>query len=87
MTQLRRLFCQNDKDSLRNFLCVMRVADVPQCDGINQVDVPRHQLGERFIGMIFRILPQQHAVIRWLHFPISVRHRVKADNLFTVGNN
>jgi hypothetical protein len=51
----------------------MRVADVPQRDGINQIDVPRYQLGKGFVGMVFRILSQQHAVIRLLHSRISVR--------------
>ena len=87
MTQLRRLFCQNNKDRLRDFLGVMRIADVPQRDGIHQVDVPRHQRGERLVRMVFRIVPQQHAVIRWLHFPISVRPPAKTDNLFAGGNH
>ena len=58
------------------------VADVPQRHGINQIDMPRHQRGKRFIGLVFRVLLQQCAVIRWLHFPISVRHPAKTDNLF-----
>ena len=73
VAQVIRLFCESDKDGLCDFLGLMRVSDVPQRDGINQIDVPRYQLGKGFVGMIFRILPQQHAVIRLLHSRISVR--------------
>ena len=82
MPQWRRLFRQNDEDRLGDFLGMMRIADLPQRDGINQIDVPRHQRGKGLVGMIFRILPQQRAVIRGLHSSISVRHQANPDNLF-----
>jgi hypothetical protein len=44
--------------------------------------VARDQRGEGFVGVIFRMLPQQHAVIRWLHSTVSVRSPAKAHNLF-----
>ncbi len=65
-----------------DFLRVMRIGHSPERDGINQIDVPRHQRGKRLIGIIFRVLPQQRAVVRWLHSAISVRRAAKADNLF-----
>lgn len=40
-----------------------RGADTPQCNGINQIDVPPDQRGKGFVGAVFRILPQKHAVI------------------------
>ena len=49
MAQLDRLSCEQDKDRLRNFLRLMRIADVPQCHGINQIDVPSHQRGKRSV--------------------------------------
>jgi hypothetical protein len=60
----------------------MRVANAPHRDGINQVDVPGNQRGKGFFGTVFRILPQQYAVIRWLHSAVSVRNLAKTDNLF-----
>ncbi len=87
MPQLRRLFRQDDVDRLRDFLRVMRIAHLPQRDGINQIDVPYHQRGKRLVGIIVRILPQQRAVVRWLHSPISVRRPAKADNLFAIFND
>ena len=48
----------------------------------NQIDMPRHQRGKRLVGIIFRILPQQRAVVRWLHSVVSVRRADKTDNLF-----
>lgn len=44
--------------------------------------MPRHQPGKRFIGIILRVLPQQHAIIHWLHLPISVSRPARTDNLF-----
>jgi hypothetical protein len=43
MMQLSRLSGQQDKDGLRDFRRLMRIVDMPQRDGINQIDVPRHQ--------------------------------------------
>ena len=82
MAQWQRLFRQNNEDRLRDFLSLMRIADLPQGDGINQIDVPRHQCCKRFIRMMFGIPAQQRAVIRGLHLAISVRRPAKGDNLF-----
>ena len=84
MAQSRRLFRQNDEDRLRDFLCVLRMAGLTQGDGVNQIDVARHQFGKRLIGMIFSILPQQRAVIHGFHSGISVRPPEKGDNLFSI---
>ena len=65
-----------------DLLRVMRIGHPPQRDGINQIDVPRHQRGKRLVGIIFHVLPQQRAVVRLLHSTISVRRPAKADNFF-----
>ena len=64
MAQLPRFARQNDEDRLRDFLGMVRVARLPERHGINQVDMPRHQGGESFPGIVPGILAQQHAVIR-----------------------
>ena len=50
MAQLRRLFCEQDEDALCDFLGLMRVADAPQRDGINQIDVPCNQRRKGLVG-------------------------------------
>jgi RNA polymerase sigma factor (sigma-70 family) len=82
MTQLHRLFCQNDKDCLRNFLGILGMANLPQSDRIDQIDMPRYQRAKSLVGIVFRVLSQQRAVIGWLHLRISVRRPTKPDNLF-----
>ncbi|HEX5398918.1 MAG TPA: hypothetical protein VFY06_07710 [Verrucomicrobiae bacterium] len=82
MTQPLRLSGQNDEDRLGDFLGLMRVAHVPQRDGIDQVDMPRHQFAERLVGMAPDELAQQRAVIHGLHLRISVRRAGKGDNYF-----
>lgn len=58
------------------------MAGLPEGDGIDQVDVTRHQPGEGLVGLVIHKLPQQCAVIGWLHLRISVRRPAKADKLF-----
>ena len=82
MPQLPGFARQNDENGLRDFLGMMRIADLPQRDRIDQIDVPRHQRGKRFVGIIFRISPQQRAVVRGLHLGISVRCEAKTDKSF-----
>lgn len=76
------LSSQDDEDGLRDFLGLVGVADLAKGDGINEADVALDERGKGFIGMIFRILPQQRAVVGRLHSQISVRRRGKADKLF-----
>ena len=58
MAQAGRLLRQNDEHRLRNFFGLMRVADLPGRDGINQVDALRHQRGKGLIRTIFGVLAQ-----------------------------
>ena len=49
---------EDEEDGLRNLLCLVRITDLPQRDGINEIDVPRGQFSERFFGIVFGVLPQ-----------------------------
>ena len=82
VAQAQRLLGQDNEDRLRDFLRLMRVADLPQGHRIHQVNMPRHQLGERLVGTVRGVLAQQRAVIRWLHLRISVRRGAGTDSLF-----
>ena len=62
----------------------MRIADLPQRNGINQINVLRNEQGKSLVGMIFDILAQQRAVIRCLHSTVSVRRPAERDNLFSL---
>ena len=64
MPQLPGFIREKDENGLRNFLRVMRVADLPERNAINQVNVPRNQCGESFLGIITGVLAQQRAVVR-----------------------
>jgi hypothetical protein len=41
--------------------------------------MPSHQRGKGIVGVAFRELAQQRAVIRWLHLPASVRPALETD--------
>ena len=77
---MKPLFCQNDENGPGDFLRLMRIAHLPHGDRINQIDVPRYQRGKRFFGIVFRILPQQRAVVRRLHSAKSVPNHQKPTN-------
>ena len=42
------------KTTWGHFLGLMRVADAPHRDGIDESDVPRDQRGTGLVGMVFR---------------------------------
>ena len=67
MAELRCFPGKNDEDRLRNLLRLMRPGDLPQRHGINQVDVPVHQSGKRFLGFAARILSYEFQVINHHH--------------------
>src|SRR5581483_11425833 len=54
---------QNNENRLRNLLRQMRVTNLAQRHGIDQVDMPRHQGGERLFGFESCILPHEVQVI------------------------
>jgi hypothetical protein len=64
MTQSGGLFPENNENRLRDFLGVMGIANLPERDGINQTDVPRHQSGKRFVRIASRKFLQQLGVLR-----------------------
>ena len=76
-----RLARQNDEHRLGDFLGQMRVAHLPQCHGIHQIDVARDEHGERLFGIVPSIFPQQsQVVIR--HFTHTFTPPGKGNNLF-----
>ena len=82
MAKLSCLLREQNEDGLGDFLCLVWVADAAQGNGIHQIDVPGYQRSEGFVGMIFGVLSQLYAVVRWLHSPVSVRPAAKTDNSF-----
>jgi hypothetical protein len=52
---------------LGDFFRQMGVTKLAQSDGINQIDMPRHQRGKRFLGIALNIFLQQRHVIG-IHF-------------------
>jgi hypothetical protein len=58
-----RLACQDDEYRLGDFLGQRRVAHLPQRHGINQIDVTRGERGERLLGILLGVFPQQGQVV------------------------
>jgi hypothetical protein len=50
---------------------LVRVAGLPQGNGVNFVHVPGRQGGKGFLGIVFHVFPQQGVVIQFLHLPIN----------------
>lgn len=84
VAQLPGLFGEDDKDRLGDFLGVVRVADLAQGDGIDQIDMARDQGGKGLVRMIFGVLAQQRGFIHDFHLAISVRRTAKGDKLFAL---
>ena len=59
------------------------LADVAEGGGVDQVDVSRHQRGERLLGILLGVLPEQCNVIYLLHLPIRCGRKQKRDKLFS----
>jgi predicted RNase H-like HicB family nuclease len=64
----------------------MRVAHLPQRHGINQIDVPRHERGERGLGIVTGEFPQKAQVIIHLS-SIHLRRRGKVTDYFSGGRS
>src|SRR5262249_53295081 len=62
-TERTSLTRQDDEDGLRNLLRQVRVANLTQRNGIDQIDVPRYEGGERLLGFASCILPHEVHVI------------------------
>src|SRR5204863_7812137 len=56
------------KDTLSNVAREIRLGDLPQSSGINQVRVPADQLTERRLGAGSGVFPQKLRVCLRLHF-------------------
>jgi hypothetical protein len=61
----------------------MRVAGVPQRDGIDLVDVPRHERGKGFLGAAIRVFAQQSIVIQFLHLHLIAAKGENVTVLFS----
>ncbi len=68
-----RLAREDDEDGLRDFFRRVRIANVPQRGGINEVNVPHGERGKRGLGIFHGVLPQQLDVVRSGHSLINVR--------------
>ena len=55
---------KDDKDDLRYLLGMLRIAALPQRDGIDEIDVPGDERGKGFVRSAFHVAPQQRGVIR-----------------------
>ncbi|MGO8766386.1 MAG: hypothetical protein ACLQSR_14765 [Limisphaerales bacterium] len=75
---------QNDENRLRDFLRQMQVMHLPPSDGINEIDMPRHQRGKRFLRILARVIAHQFHVIGD-HLPIHLRKREKGTVIFAQG--
>jgi len=76
---------ENDEDGLRDFLGLMWVASVTQCNRIDLVDVPRDEFGKGFLGIMLRVLPQQSDVVQLLHLYLNAANAGKVTNYFQPG--
>ena len=61
---------QNDKNRLCDFLGQMRIAHLPQCNGMNEIDMARDECGERLLGIVPGIFLQQCHVVS--HHPAYI---------------
>jgi hypothetical protein len=73
---------ENDKNGLRDFPGLMRIACVPQRGGINLVHVPRDEFGKSCLGMECDVFAQQGIVIQFLHFTYKCRQTGKGNRFF-----
>ena len=76
-----RLARQNDEHRLRDFLGQIRIADLPQRHGINQIDVARHERGERLLG-IARAYSRSKVRSSFMVSFIHLRRREKVTDYF-----
>jgi hypothetical protein len=61
----------------------MRVANLAQRNGMNQIDMPQYQRGKRFLGTAQGIFPQQHYVVG-RHLTHTFTLPPKRDSLFSM---
>lgn len=56
--QAIRFPCENDERRLRHVLRVFGIAGEPKRDGINEIDVPLHDLGKGRFGLAVGVFAQ-----------------------------
>ena len=68
---------EDDENRLADFLGAVGIADAPQRDRINEVEMPRHKGRECSFGLGCGKFPQQGKVIGFGHSPSNVRRTEK----------
>ena len=76
-----RLARENDEDRLRDFFREMRIAHLPQRDGINEIHMTRHERGKGGFGIIAGKIAQQSQVVIH-HFTDTFTLARKSNRLF-----
>jgi hypothetical protein len=81
-----RLAREDDENRLRDFLGQIRVAHLPQRDGINEIDMARDERGERRLGIVPRMVTQQVQIV--IHrFTNTFTPPRKSNRLFFAADN
>ena len=80
--QTPSFFGEDDEHGLGDFLGGVRIAGFADGDGIDQVEVTRHERRKGRLGILLGILPEQIRVSEFVHPFINVRRRRKVPFYF-----
>ena len=60
-------FGEEEEDRLRNILREVRIANLAQGGGVNEIEMPRNEDGKGFVGMFCSAKAQELLVVAVLH--------------------